>query len=99
MVSSRLIEEDDISPKVVKTEHQLFDEIPAKGLDTPGRAKTAKIESNTPRILIDHIEVHSLSLNEQIMEEEEKHKSMSGSSEGGKTPLFGAKTKGKNFNQ
>lgn len=55
MVSSRLIEEDDVSPKVLKTDgqHQLFDEIPAKGLDTPGRQKSAKIESNTPRILID----------------------------------------------
>jgi hypothetical protein len=41
--------------------------------------------------------MESLSLNEKIMEEEEKHKSSSRSSEGGKTPLFGAKTKGKNF--
>ena len=59
--------------------------------DIPSRSKTTKIESNTPRIHIDEIDVTSL-----ISPEGTKFILDDVSSEGGKTPLFGEKRGGKN---
>lgn len=101
MASSRLIEEDtpNTSPKILKLANLL--EVPAKGLDTPGRSNTTKIESKSPRIPIDEVDINSLSpkATTNFILTEKQQKSSSRSSEGGKTPLFGAKGRGIMLNE